>query len=78
MDFDTANEVKANFDGVYTAATPHAYIAAMASNGYEICEQGRPYCVAAAELLREQNGDAWPVQMLDVGCSYGIGPALVK
>ncbi|RMH44769.1 MAG: hypothetical protein D6689_01690 [Deltaproteobacteria bacterium] len=50
----------------------------MAKIGYEIGEQARPYCAAAAKLLHEQNGDAWQVQMLDVGCSYGIGSALVK
>ncbi|MEA3274203.1 MAG: hypothetical protein U9Q81_02685, partial [Pseudomonadota bacterium] len=78
MSYDTANEAKASFDDVYTAPTPHAYIASMAKNGYEIGEQARPYCAAAAELLQERNGDAWPVQMLDVGCSYGIGSAFVK
>lgn len=76
--YDTANEAKASFDDVYAEPTPHAYIAAMAKNGYEIGEQARPYCAAAAELLREHTGDAWPVQMLDVGCSYGIGSAFVK
>jgi len=78
MSYNTANEAKTTFDDVYTAPTPHAYIAAMAKNGYEIGEQARPYCTAAAELLREHNGEAWPVQMLDVGCSYGIGSAFVK
>jgi carnitine O-acetyltransferase len=78
MSYDSANDAKANFDDVYTAPTPHAYIASMAKNGYEIGEQALPYCSAAAELLRERNGDAWPVQMLDVGCSYGIGSAFVK
>lgn len=78
MSYDNANEAKASFDNVYTAPTPHAYIATMAGFGYEIGEQARPYCTAAAELLRERNGDAWPVQMLDVGCSYGIGSAFVK
>lgn len=78
MSYDTANEAKASFDDVYAAPTPHAYVAMMAKNGYEIGEQARPYCAAAAELLRERNGDAWPVQMLDVGCSYGIGSAFVK
>lgn len=76
--YDTANEAKANFDYVYTRPTPHDYIAMMAKHGYEIGEQARPYCVAAAELLRDQNSDAWPVQMLDVGCSYGMGSAFVK
>ena len=78
MSFDTANDAKASFDDVYAAPTPHAYVASMARNGYEIGEQARPYCAAAAEFLRECNGDAWPVQMLDVGCSYGIGSAFVK
>lgn len=78
MTYDTANDAKATFDDVYEALTPHAYIAAMATNGYEIGEQARPYCVAAAELLRERNPGPWPVQMLDVGCSYGIGSAFVK
>lgn len=50
----------------------------MAKSGYEICEQARPYCIAAAELLKTHNGDAWPVQMLDIGCSYGMGSAFVK
>jgi len=78
MSYDNANEVKASFDDVYIAPTPHPYIALMAKNGYEISEQARPYCTAAAGLLREHNGNAWPVQMLDVGCSYGIGAAVVK
>jgi len=78
MTYDNANEAKAKFDDVYTAPTPHSYIAAMARNGYEIGEQARPYCVAAAELLASRNGSVWPVQMFDVGCSYGIGSAFVK
>lgn len=76
--YAATNEAKASFDDLYTAPTPHAYMTEMARIGYEIGEQARPYCAAAAELLRERNGDAWPVQMLDVGCSYGVGSALVK
>ena len=78
MSYDSANEAKADFDGVYTAPTPHAYIASMAKNGYEIGEQARPYCLAAAELLKEHTEDAWPAQMLDIGCSYGMASAFVK
>ena len=76
--YGEGNEAKAGFDDVYTAPTPHAYIASMARHEYEIGEQARPYCVAAAELLREKTADAWPVQMLDLGCSYGIGAAFVR
>lgn len=78
MSYERENESKACFDEVYTAPTPHAYVAEMARNGYEIGEQARPYCAAAAELLRSRNGHVWPVQMLDVGCSYGMGSAFVK
>ncbi|MCG8468484.1 MAG: hypothetical protein MJB57_09805, partial [Gemmatimonadetes bacterium] len=76
--YEDANEAKADFHDVYTAPTPHAYIASMARNGYQIGEQARPYASAAAELLSERNGEAWPVQMLDLGCSYGIGAAFIK
>jgi carnitine O-acetyltransferase len=78
VDYEAENQAKASFDDVYTAPTPHDYIATMAKNGYEIGEQARPYCIAAAELLKEHNNDAWPVQMLDIGCSYGMGSAFVK
>ncbi|MFC1783905.1 hypothetical protein ACFL02_10045 [Planctomycetota bacterium] len=78
MKYETENQAKACFDYVYTAPTPHDYIAMMAKNGYEIGEQARPYCIAAAELLKEHTEDAWPVQMLDIGCSYGMGSAFVK
>ena len=78
MSYDEQNASKANFNNVYTAPTPHSYISMMARHGYEIGEQARPYCTAAAELLREKNGNIWPVQMLDVGCSYAIGSAFVK
>ncbi len=78
MRYHRENEAKATFDDIYVAPTPHAYVAEMAKHGFQIGEQARPYCTAAAELLREQNGEAWPVQMLDIGCSYGIGSAFVK
>ena len=78
MTYDNENQAKVSFDDVYTAPTPHAYIASMARLGYEIGEQARPYCAAAVDLLRERSRDAWPLQMLDVGCSYGMGSAFVK
>jgi len=50
----------------------------MLENDYCVSEQTRPYFTAAVELLRRRNGPAHAVQMLDVGCSYGIGAATVK
>jgi hypothetical protein len=78
LKYERENQAKSCFDDVYTAPTPHDYIAMMAKTGYEIGEQARPYCVAAAELLEKHTEDAWPVQMLDIGCSYGMGSAFVK
>ena len=78
MSFDIENKAKSNFDEVYTSPTPHNYIATMAKSGYEIGDQARGFCMAAADLLAKHNGKAWPVQMLDVGCSYGLGSAFVK
>lgn len=77
-DYHDANEVKVSFDDVYAAPTPHGYLAAMGSTGYCIAEQARPYFVSAVELLREVNGEAWPVQLVDLGCSYGVGSATVN
>lgn len=74
----TENEAKVDFNDVYSAKTPHAYIATMAENGYEIGECARPFCCEAVKLLQEKNGVTWPTQLLDVGCSYGIGSAFVK
>ena len=78
MTFAQENHVKADFDDVYSAPTPHAYLSAMAENGYAIGEEARPWFAAAVELLQEKNGPAFPVQMLDIGCSYGVGAALVR
>ena len=78
MGYEDINESKASFADAYQAPTPHTYLAEMASLGYQIGEQARPYCVAAAKLLREKNGNASSVQMLDIGCSYGMASAFVK
>jgi SAM-dependent methyltransferase len=68
---------KASFDSIYTEPTPHRYFAEMRRLGYQIGEQARPYCLAAARVL-EKKLPAWPVQVLDLGCSYGVGAAFVK
>lgn len=78
MTYGVENKAKADFRDVYTAPMPHDYVLEMARHGYQIGEQARPYCAAAVELMMEQNGNIFPVQMLDIGCSYGMGTAFVK
>ncbi|MCG8555278.1 MAG: hypothetical protein MJD61_08305 [Proteobacteria bacterium] len=71
------NRAKAAFEDIYRRSTPHAYFSEMRRLGYQIGEQARPYCIAAAQLIARA-APAWPVQMLDVGCSYGVGSAFVR
>jgi len=78
MTYEHENDAKATFDDVYVQPTPHAYVQKMAVHGYQIGEQARPYCYEATQLLNELNSDAWPVQMLDLGCSYGMASAFLK
>ena len=77
MNYQQNNQAKADFNNVYHAATPHQYFALMNRLDYRIGEEASPYFRAAIDLLRRQNDPA-EVQMLDVGCSYGVGSALVK
>lgn len=74
---DTRKDSKTSFDSIYSEPTPHRYFADMRRLGYQIGEQARPYCLAAARVL-EKKLPMWPVQLLDVGCSYGVGAAFVK
>lgn len=77
-DFERENDAKADFSDIYTAPTPHEYLGEMANLGYQIGEQAKPYLTAAADFLRDRDECDEPVQMLDIGCSYGVAAALVK
>lgn len=77
-DYAAANDVKASFDDVYRAPTPHAYLRAMRALDYEIADTAQPYVVEAVEWCHAANLEAWPTQLVDLGCSYGIGATVVK
>jgi len=76
--YEIPNAAKATFDEVYNAPTPEAYFTEMNRLGYEIGEQALPYFDAAARLLQRQLGPESSVQALDLGCSYGVGGALLN
>ena len=78
MNYKSANEIKSCFDDVYCAPTPHAYFNEMHRLGYEIGQQAKEYFRSAALLLRDQLGPGREVRLLDLGCSYGVGAALLK
>lgn len=77
-DYQAINETKANFDNVYQSPTPHAYFAAMNGLEYAIGQEARPFFLAAVALLNRQLNSKSATRMLDLGCSYGVGSALVK
>jgi hypothetical protein len=76
--YRSLNEVKACFDEVYQSPTPHAYFNEMHRLEYAIGQEARPYFHALVSLMRRRLGPAAPIRMLDLGCSYGVGSALVK
>ncbi len=76
--YHVINQVKANFDDVYQSPTPHSYFETMDQLEYAIGQEARPFFLSTIALMREQLGNQAPVRMLDLGCSYGVGSALVK
>jgi len=78
MSYNSVNAVKSSFEHVYDASTPHAYFAEMQRLGYEIGEQAKPFFQAASEHLRRRLSPGQAVRLLDLGCSYGVGAALLK
>ena len=77
MEYKTANKATASFDDVYDAPTPHAYLEAMTRLGYRIGDQAKPFFTRAIDHMRRANLDQAHSTVLDLGCSYGIGSALV-
>jgi len=78
LGYESSNAAKADFDAIYKSPTPVAYFAEMGRLGYEIGQQALPYFSATARLLQEQLGPEVPVRALDLGCSYGVGAALLN
>lgn len=76
--YQVVNQVKANFDNVYQAPTPHAYFQTMDQLEYAIGQEARPFFLSTVALMKRQLGPQTPIRMLDLGCSYGVGSALVK
>ena len=78
MDYEKANEAKASFDDVYNSPTPHAYLSEMHRHRYRIGDHAAPFFRQALDYFRHVNGSSTTPRLLDLGCSYGIGSALVS
>ena len=77
MQYTIANKAKASFNDIYNAPTPHAYLAKMTRLGYRIGDYATPFFSRAIDHAQRRNGPLGSPTILDVGCSYGIGSALV-
>jgi len=76
--YRSLNDSKARFDGAYCSPTPHAYFHEMDNLEYAIGQEAQPYFHALIHWMRRKLGPQQSIRMLDRGCSYGVGSALVK
>lgn len=71
-----ANQIKANFDAIYTMPDPREYYRVLYGLDYIIPELAKPVfrnIIAALELKHGR-----PIRVLDLGCSYGNNAALIQ
>ena len=75
-DFEDINEAKANLDHIYNQSDPRAYFRELKKFDYVIPEVAKPIFKKLIEALQQRRENT--IQVLDLGCSYGINAALLK
>jgi hypothetical protein len=75
-DFEDINEAKANLDHIYNQSDPRAYFRELKKLGHVIPEVAKPIFKKLIEALQQRRENT--IQVLDLGCSYGINAALLK
>ena len=74
--YEQINEAKANMDGIYDQEDPRAYFRELRKLNYEIPGAAKPIIQQLVRHLQTASDE--PVQVLDVGSSYGVNAALIK
>ena len=69
-------KVKKDFTDIYTQKTPYSYLKEMQVLQYRIADHTKPLYLSLAEQL--YNKLQRPINILDIGSSYGINSALMK
>lgn len=69
-------EVKKDFTNIYTQKTPYSYLKEMQVLQYRIADHTKPLYLSLAEQLYDKLQR--PINILDIGSSYGINSALLK
>lgn len=75
-DFEDINEAKANLDHIYNESDPRAYFRELKKLNYAIPEVAKPIFQELIGTLQQRRDNT--LQVLDLGCSYGINAALLK
>lgn len=70
------NAIKTDFSGAYNEPLPDLYYSLMRSLEYQIPENAKP--IISFLLSKLQHRNDVPVNVLDLGCSYGVLSALIK
>ena len=73
--FQRVNEIKADFNGIYTAPDPREYYRVLFGLDYVIPELAKPII---RRLVARRSRDGRIPKVIDVGCSYGINAALLR
>ena len=74
--FDEINEAKASMDHIYDQPDPRAYFKELNDLGYAIPGEAKPVFQELISQLQSQRPE--PINILDLGCSYGVNAALLK
>jgi len=74
--FEKINDAKANMDDVYDQSDPRAYFRELHKLDYAIPDNAKPIFQKLIHHLQKCRDDT--VNVLDLGCSYGVNAALLK
>ena len=74
--FKNINVSKANMDDIYDQSDPRAYFRELGKLGYAIPSVAKPVFQKLIQHLRK--GCDTTINVLDLGCSYGVNAALLK
>lgn len=75
-EFEEINVAKANMDDYYDQSDPRAYFRELRKLGYAIPEVAKPIFQKLISHMRQSRDTT--VNVLDLGCSYGVNAALLK
>ena len=74
--FEDINEAKADMDHIYDQADPRAYFRELKKLGYAIPGAAKPVFQKIIAYLQGRQDET--LQVLDIGCSYGVNAAILK